>query len=266
MLALLVVGVGSCGAMCSSDDELAGGGDPDDSAGRASSTTAVPTSRPPSTTAPTTTVPPTTPAPTVAPTTRAPSTTVQPALPPGATVATVTGIVDGDTIDVSGGQRVRLIGIDTPEVGECGFGAAASELRRLVGGRSIVLVPGARDDRDRYGRLLRYVEVDGIDANLALIRAGLAIARYDSRDGYGRHAREAEYVSVDRDSPSRNGCPDRTPTTVASGPAAPGGAGLDPRFPSCAAAKRAGYGPYVAGVDPEYDWYRDGDGDGVNCE
>ena len=178
----------------------------------------------------------------------------------------VTGVVDGDTIDVSGGQRVRLIGIDTPEIGDCGYGLAGAELRRLVGGRSVVLVPGARDDRDRYGRLLRYVEVDGVDANLALIRAGVAIARYDSRDGYGRHARETEYVAADRDSPPRTGCPAGSPTTVVDGPVAPGGGGLDPRFATCSAAKRAGYGPYVAGIDPEYDWYRDGDGDGVNCE
>lgn len=43
-------------------------------------------------------------------------------------------------------------------------------------------------------------------------------------------------------------------------------AGTDPRFGSCKKAKEAGYGPYVAGVDPEYDWYRDGDGDGTTCE
>lgn len=42
--------------------------------------------------------------------------------------------------------------------------------------------------------------------------------------------------------------------------------GTDPRFGSCKKAKEAGYGPYVAGVDPEYDWYRDGDGDGTTCE
>ncbi|MFN8076620.1 MAG: excalibur calcium-binding domain-containing protein [Kineosporiaceae bacterium] len=42
--------------------------------------------------------------------------------------------------------------------------------------------------------------------------------------------------------------------------------GLDPRFPSCPAAKAHGYGPYYAGVDPEYLWYPDKDGDGVACE
>lgn len=40
----------------------------------------------------------------------------------------------------------------------------------------------------------------------------------------------------------------------------------DPRFPSCAQAKAHGLGNYIRGQDPEYDWYRDGDGDGVVCE
>ena len=40
----------------------------------------------------------------------------------------------------------------------------------------------------------------------------------------------------------------------------------DPHFASCSAAGEAGYGPYRSGVDPEYDWYRDRDHDGVVCE
>jgi len=40
----------------------------------------------------------------------------------------------------------------------------------------------------------------------------------------------------------------------------------DPRFATCAEAKAEGYGPYADGVDPEYDWYRDADGDGTVCE
>ena len=42
--------------------------------------------------------------------------------------------------------------------------------------------------------------------------------------------------------------------------------GLDPRFSTCTEAKAQGYGPYVRGQDPEYDWYIDRDGDGVVCE
>lgn len=57
---------------------------------------------------------------------------------------------------------------------------------------------------------------------------------------------------------------------VAGGAAAvgpkPGGSGNDPRFSSCKAAIASGYGNYRRGRDPEYAWYRDGDGDGVACE
>jgi hypothetical protein len=44
------------------------------------------------------------------------------------------------------------------------------------------------------------------------------------------------------------------------------GPSLDPRFPSCRAATSAGYGNYRNGINPEYDWYRDADGDGIVCE
>ena len=40
----------------------------------------------------------------------------------------------------------------------------------------------------------------------------------------------------------------------------------DPRFATCKAAKAAGYGPYYQGRDPEYEWYRDADDDGIVCE
>jgi hypothetical protein len=45
-----------------------------------------------------------------------------------------------------------------------------------------------------------------------------------------------------------------------------GGRGTDPRFGTCREANAAGYGPYVRGQDPEYDWYMDRDHDGIDCE
>ncbi|MFS8479211.1 MAG: excalibur calcium-binding domain-containing protein [Micromonosporaceae bacterium] len=50
-----------------------------------------------------------------------------------------------------------------------------------------------------------------------------------------------------------------------SGP--PRGRGVDPKFDTCEEAKAQGYGPYVKGTDPEYNWYRDEDtdADGVVC-
>lgn len=133
---------------------------------------------------------------------------------------TVVDVIDGDTVDVSSSgitERVRIIGIDTPERGECGFGEASAALEALVLNQDVDLVPGARDDRDAYGRLLRYVDVNGVDAGLELIRDGLAIARYDSRDGYGSHPREGEYVEA-ADAATEHVC--AAPTTSPS-PAPP---------------------------------------------
>ena len=58
--------------------------------------------------------------------------------------------------------------------------------------------PAAVGDTDAYGRLLRYVQASGRDTGLALIREGLAKARYDGRDGYDRHPRQRQYRRADR--------------------------------------------------------------------
>jgi endonuclease YncB( thermonuclease family) len=121
----------------------------------------------------------------------------------------VTRVIDGDTVELANGENVRLVGIDTPEVGECGFEGASAELSRLVLGKRVELVR-SDEDRDGYGRLLRYVDVAGTDAGLRLIRNGRAIAAYDSRDGYGFHPREPRYVASDRG--AKNLCPMATGT------------------------------------------------------
>ena len=115
-------------------------------------------------------------------------------------------VIDGDTIVVAGDERVRLIGIDTPEKGECGFEYAKLSLENLLSDGEILFFDGAASDTDKYGRLLRYVEVSGVDAGLQLITEGLAIARYDSRDGYGKHDREDQYIKADNESLKANGC------------------------------------------------------------
>jgi endonuclease YncB( thermonuclease family) len=124
---------------------------------------------------------------------------------------TVVAVVDGDTLDVAGVGRVRLIGIDTPERGECGYAVATQALSAQALGRQVTLLAGAQDDTDRYGRLLRYVIVDGVDVGLAQLEQGLAVARYDSRDGYGAHDRQSEYVAADAAAPALAGCADGPP-------------------------------------------------------
>ncbi len=124
---------------------------------------------------------------------------------------TVEWVVDGDTLDVAGVGRIRLIGIDAPERGACGYESATLALVALVRDERVSLVAGAVDDADRYGRLLRYVDVGGVDAGLSMVRDGWAIARYDSRDGYGPHDREEAYVAADLASPDLGCYPDDQP-------------------------------------------------------
>jgi endonuclease YncB( thermonuclease family) len=104
--------------------------------------------------------------------------------------------VDGDTLRLGNGETVRLVGIDAPEAGECGSERATDNLSRLVLGQQVRL-RGPDQARDRYGRLLKYVDVGSRDAGLRLIKNGLAVARYDSRDGYGAHPRESFYVAAE---------------------------------------------------------------------
>ncbi|MFC1862109.1 thermonuclease family protein [Chloroflexota bacterium] len=92
------------------------------------------------------------------------------------TQATVTRVIDGDTIEVkiSGDlYRVRYIGIDTPERNQSGYREANNTNSDLVMGRIVVLEKDV-SEVDRYGRLLRYVWVDGYMVNAILVATGYA--------------------------------------------------------------------------------------------
>lgn len=118
-----------------------------------------------------------------------------------ANAASVDYVVDGDTVRLQSGVYVRMIGIDTPEVGQCGYRAAKRKLDQWVGGEARLVNPAGVDNQDHYGRLLRYVHDSGRDTGLGLIKLGLAKARYDGLDGYDRHPRQATYRRADRNNP-----------------------------------------------------------------
>ena len=204
-------------------------------------------------------------------------------------------IVDGDTVETSAGT-VRIIGIDTPERFECGHDAASTALSNAVApGEPVVLeLPAGQNDVDRHGRLLRFVSTEsGVDLGLLQLQAGNAVARYDSRDGYPAHPREADYHAAQLATLA----PDGTVLTVECHAAAlappppappppppPAADGATDRwwleYPSCAKLKKntVGHptGPFSRD-DPAqvelYDWFAfgtgnrgDGDGDGLACE
>ncbi len=94
----------------------------------------------------------------------------------------VTQVIDGDTVDVRLSRnkavvRVRLVGIDSPELAQgCRYRAATRAAKRLLPIRTLVtLISDPSQDRvDRYGRLLRYVIRGKTDVNRAMVRKGQA--------------------------------------------------------------------------------------------
>jgi len=129
--------------------------------------------------------------------------TFSPAPAPGSGWRTVVRVVDGDTLLLDGDERVRLIGVDTPESVDPRrpvqyFGKeAAAFTRRVAEGRRVRLAYD-QERQDRYGRTLAYVFLDdGTFLNAEIIRQGYGHAytrfpfRYaDEFRAYERDARE----------------------------------------------------------------------------
>lgn len=103
----------------------------------------------------------------------------------------VSRVVDGDTVVLQSGERVRYLLVDTPESTggkhDC-FGAESRDFNRsLVEGRVVRLTYGEACT-DRYGRLLAYVSVDGRDVNSTLAQEGYACVLYVPPAGGSRRS------------------------------------------------------------------------------
>jgi endonuclease YncB( thermonuclease family) len=97
--------------------------------------------------------------------------------------AKVIAVYDGDTITVRTDEtiKIRLEGIDAPELKQP-FGQASKQaLSGLVFGQTVTVKPGKKD---RYGRLLARVEIAGKDASLTMVETGMAhwYEQYAKRD------------------------------------------------------------------------------------
>jgi len=113
--------------------------------------------------------------------------TVLPSASTSAQLAMVARVIDGDTIELVGGAKVRFIGINTPELHdprkpvECFGREAMEENKRLVEGKQVRLEKEI-SETDKYKRLLRYVYLpseaspSGIFINDYLVREGYAVA------------------------------------------------------------------------------------------
>lgn len=132
-------------------------------------------------------------------------------------------VVDGDTVEIEGGQRVRYIGIDTPESTtqqECFGKEASAKNRELVEGKLVRLEKDV-SETDRFGRLLRYVYVGDVMVNAELVRQGYAQAAtfppdVKHQELFLQLQREAREAGRGLWSACDNGAPSPT-TTAASG-------------------------------------------------
>ncbi len=131
----------------------------------------------------------------------------------------VTRVIDGDTIEIAGGERVRYIGIDAPEnksystseLERIKTGGSRDEIRKvlwaflykesvtqnteLVLNKKVKLL-GDIEDKDIYGRLLRYVYIDDIFVNAELVRLGLAYpVSYPPNTKYADYFRQMTLVA-----------------------------------------------------------------------
>lgn len=212
---------------------------------------------------------------------------------PAANVQTVAQVVDGDTIRLVNGQRVRLVQIDSPELsqGECYAHEARATLSRLLptGTRVRLETDRRLDAVDRYGRKLAYVFKGREHVNHTLVLRGAASVWFYGAER-GRYATQLDAAARNARA-NRRGLWGACPGTVydpsrgvetrraaaprpqpVAGNCHPSyqGACLDPAVSDYDCAGGSGNGPgYVEGpirvIGP--DVYRlDGDGDGIACE
>lgn len=139
------------------------------------------------------------------------------------TPATVTRYVDGDTLHVrmpcpppgpEAAETVRLMGIDTPEVGEPGAAEATGYVRELTRDETVYLAFDFRR-RDRYNRLLAYVYLaDGSLLNVRLLECGLAEPFRAERNHFSDDFERAAAAPRPADCPERAAAPAAAPGAV----------------------------------------------------
>lgn len=89
----------------------------------------------------------------------------------------MTRVIDGDTFETETGEKVRLIGINAPEMSDFYGLEAKKYLTNLVENKVVLLqTDNISSNRDRYQRLLRYVIIDGVDVNKKMVSDGFAFA------------------------------------------------------------------------------------------
>jgi endonuclease YncB( thermonuclease family) len=131
-------------------------------------------------------------------TTVAAPTSTAPPQPVGEQV-TLGRVIDGDTLELADGRRVRVLGIDSCEMGTYGGKAAKSEAESIIGRGTVTLTAQPGVTVDRYGRLLRYVQVDRYDFGVEMVKndhTGVYQGKNDASPEYLRrlYAEDTRYA------------------------------------------------------------------------
>lgn len=116
----------------------------------------------------------------------------------GPSTATVANVVDGDTIELTDGQKIRYLLVDAPEItkghNDCYGQEAAKFNTQMVAGQTIELRYDEAGCTDKYGRLLAYVSVGGVEVNARLVERGYACVLYLPPAG---DARQIEFKKLE---------------------------------------------------------------------
>jgi len=115
------------------------------------------------------------------------------AIEPDGAQARLVYVFDGDSMEVEVNgtvEGVRLLGINAPEGDECYGDEARDALTDLIADHDLVLIRGSGGDIDRYGRLLRYVFIDGENVNERMLAGGYAVTLQ------GNHRYNDEFVEI----------------------------------------------------------------------
>jgi len=87
--------------------------------------------------------------------------------------ARISKVIDGDTIELETGERVRLLGINAPEMGQPYHEEATNTLKELIENKTVILESDV-EDKDRYGRFLRYIFLNNNNINVEMLEEGYA--------------------------------------------------------------------------------------------
>jgi len=210
-------------------------------------------------------------------------------IPTSAAVIHVVRIHDGDTLTLSTGEKVRFLQIDTPEISpaECYGAEAHKALIGIIGKLNITLESDpVSDNKDQFGRILRYVKVGNVNVNLKLVEIGAATpyffngenGKYSSQIFKAAQNAQAKKIGLWKLCPNTKLEPlkpaNTGPAVIVKPVPAPKNLKCDPNYRGCippyppdldcSDIKKLGLAPIrVIGKDVHK---FDSDGDGIGCD